>query len=148
MNDFHLLATVAEYPRTLSKDPLAIRIKAINVRDAWIPGARSQHISCEIPLIATGNVARALLNVCKHTRYVLFSGFIDIASSGRINLVVSKYTHLPGRVQQAKSYVDELQERGEILREIEIPVLDLLDGPGEISRKDPDSDKGQSWQTT
>jgi len=148
MNDFHLLATVHEFPRTVCKDPLEIRIKCNNIRDAVIPvpGARrTQHIAAEIPVHATLKVAESFQRILKRTRFLLISGIIDLDTQGKPKLIAKRFTHLPGQNQQAEDFIVELERRNEILRREDIPIIDLADSSGEIITENPDFNKGQEW---
>lgn len=145
MNTWNILCTVEDYPRVLNKATNRIKFKCVNIRHAFEITQRSQHITVAIPVFAEGRVGKALLRLLKHTRYMLLSGYITLDGAGNARLVATQYTHLPGRVQQAKDYITELQERGEILGDLDRPILDLHLAGGEIRPKDPDNDTSQEW---
>lgn len=146
MNHWTLLATVHDYPRTISKEPLEIRLKAINARHANIVGEKPHKLSTEIPLFARGGVARGLMAMFKKTRFICLEGYIELAGNGTIKLWISQYTALPGQQQQAKEYIEELMARDELVKSIDLPVYDLTAGQGEITPSDPDKSQDISWK--
>lgn len=123
-------------------------MQCVNVRNMHEKTERSQHLTVVLPVYAQGRVGKTLLSLLRHTRYVLLTGYISIDKQGRAILEATQFTHLPGRVQQAKDYITELEERGEILGALERPILDLHYAGGDITPKDPDNDTSQEWPTS
>lgn len=147
MNSWSLLAVINEYPKLRNKETREIRMRCVNLRHAKVPGSRPQTLTAEIPVYAFGATAEALRSLLKLSRHIIFQGRIEIGKTGLVRLVATTFTHLPGSIQTADSYITELYKRNEVLESAELPIYDLLQEPGDIAHKYPDDTGEREWQT-